>query len=258
MIQKPLSLIVDCILTIGARGARRLRQRMKENGETRNCLRELMHCSKAFEQVNWVAQASQKRTACLWKPKPAEKPERKIQTATIRSTSGGGTVERPGTSGEEGEEGTTTSAAASERVPRSCEAWTNWSTFDCRSRGARNREERGARVQREQKAQGVKTYAEAARKWTSKDQEHTETQPMKTTLTMRLWEGAWPKDAAISHFKLKHALEVEEHISARVAMVHPDAVCELQTTAKAHGCKDAKLALAIADVANAPAGHKVA
>ena len=88
------------------------------------------------------------------------------------------------------------------------------------------------------KAQDRKTYAEAAR-----DQEHTETQPRKVTPTMRLWEGAWPKDAVISHFRLKNALEEEEHIRARVAMVRPDAVCELQALARAHGYKDTKMAL---------------
>ena len=108
------------------------------------------------------------------------------------------------------------------------------------------------------KAQDRKTYAEAARKGTSKDQEHTETQPRKVTPTMRLWEGAWPKDAVISHFRLKNALEEEEHIRARVAMVRPDAVCELQTLARAHGYKDTKMALVLVDVAKAPADHKVA
>ena len=41
-------------------------------------------------------------------------------------------------------------------------------------------------------------------------------------------------------------------------MVPPDAVCELQTLASAHEYKDAKLALVIADVAQAPTGHEVA
>ena len=108
------------------------------------------------------------------------------------------------------------------------------------------------------KAQDRKTYAEAARKGTSKDQEHTETQPKKVTPTMRLWEGAWPKDAVISHFRLKNALEEEEHISARVAMVRPDAICELQALARAHGYKDTKVALVLVDVAKAPTNHKVA
>ena len=40
--------------------------------------------------------------------------------------------------------------------------------------------------------------------------------------------------------------------------MHPDAVCELQTLAKAHGYKDTKVALVLADVAKAPAEHKVA
>ena len=40
--------------------------------------------------------------------------------------------------------------------------------------------------------------------------------------------------------------------------MHPDAVCELQTLAKAHGYKGTKLALVLADVAKAPAEHKVA
>ena len=75
---------------------------------------------------------------------------------------------------------------------------------------------------------------------------------------MRLWGGAWPKDAVESHFKLKMPWRREEHISARVALVHPDAVCELQTLAKAHGYKDTKVALVLADVAKAPAEHKVA
>ena len=34
--------------------------------------------------------------------------------------------------------------------------------------------------------------------------EHTETQPRKATPTIRLWEGAWPKDAVISRFRLKN------------------------------------------------------
>ena len=33
-----------------------------------------------------------------------------------------------------------------------------------------------------------------------------ETQPRKVTPTMRLWEGAWTKDAVISYSKLKNAL----------------------------------------------------
>ena len=88
--------------------------------------------------------------------------------------------------------------------------------------------------------------------------EHTETQPRKLTPTMRLWEGAWPKDAVISQFRLKNALEEKERISARVALVHPDAVCELQALAKTHGYNDTKLALVLVDVAKAPAEHKVA
>ena len=43
-------------------------------------------------------------------------------------------------------------------------------------------------------------------------------------------------------FRLKNALEEKERISARVALVHPDAVCELQALAKTHGYNDTKLA----------------
>ena len=39
---------------------------------------------------------------------------------------------------------------------------------------------------KERTGQGVKTYAEAARKGTSKEQEQTETQPKRTTPTMSL------------------------------------------------------------------------
>ena len=76
--------------------------------------------------------------------------------------------------------------------------------------------------QRDRKSQGVNTEAETARKGTIKEHERTETQPRKIKATMRLWEGAWPEDAVISHFKLNHALDEEEHISARVALVPPD------------------------------------
>ena len=75
---------------------------------------------------------------------------------------------------------------------------------------------------------------------------------------MRLWEGAWPKDAVISHFRLKNALEEEEPIRARVTLVHADDVCELQSLARAHGYKDTRVALVLVDVAKAPADHKVA
>ena len=111
---------------------------------------------------------------------------------------------------------------------------------------------------RERKAQDARTYAGAARKGTGKEQEQKEAQPKRPTPTLGVWEGAWSKDAVISHFTLEHALEEEEHISARVAMVPPDAVCELQTLIKAYGYKDAKLALVIAEVATTPAGHWVA
>ena len=50
------------------------------------------------------------------------------------------------------------------------------------------------------------------------------------------------KGCANLSFQTEACLEEEENISARVALVPPGSVCELQTVAKARGYKDAKLA----------------
>ena len=103
------------------------------------------------------------------------------------------------------------------------------------------------------KAQTEKHTPRAAR-----DQEHTETQPRRVTPTMRLWEGAWPKDAVISHFRLKNPWR-RRNTSAhgsRWCVRMPYASCK--PWPELTGTRDTKMALVLVDVAKAPADHKVA
>ncbi|CAE8587798.1 unnamed protein product [Polarella glacialis] len=71
-------------------------------------------------------------------------------------------------------------------------------------------------------------------------------------LALRLWEGAWPKDAVISQHKLQKQLENEETITATVALVHHKEVQTLKDLASAHGYTSCKLALVCADLEAAP------
>ncbi|CAE8584053.1 unnamed protein product [Polarella glacialis] len=91
-----------------------------------------------------------------------------------------------------------------------------------------------------------KSYADAV---TGKKNEKTAgATGSRLPLALRLWEGAWPKDAVISQRKLQKQLENEETITATVALVHHKEVQTLKDLASAHGYT----ALVCADLEAAP------
>ncbi|CAE8653111.1 unnamed protein product [Polarella glacialis] len=98
-----------------------------------------------------------------------------------------------------------------------------------------------------------KSYAEAVSG--RKNEKTAGATGSKLSLALRLWEGAWPKDAVISQHKLQKQLENEETITATVALVHHKDVQTLKDLASAHGYTSCKLALVCADLEVAPKGH---
>ncbi|CAE8741494.1 unnamed protein product [Polarella glacialis] len=126
---------------------------------------------------------------------------------------------------------------------------------------ARSSEDQNTKTKRQRKAAERKTevtanpksYAEAVSG--RKNEKTAGATGSKLSLALRLWEGAWPKDAVISQRKLQKQLENEETIAATVALAHHKDVQTLKDLASAHGYTSCKLALVCADLEVAPKGH---
>ena len=175
-----------------------------------------------------------REAACLGNLGQQKEPERKRETGT--------TVQRPG------------NVWGRERRKNRKECCSVWKGFlEAAKRGQIGRRSTEDREEQDNREEG--RARASARKETSKEQEQT--QPRRTTRTLRFWEGAWPKDALISHFKLKPAWKRKKTSAHESRWCHRVPCVSCKPWPKPAGTRTQSLPLVLADVAKTSAGHKV-